>query len=108
GQARQRGERWLEAVSTFDGAVAIKGVLDAVAGQTVLAALAAYTTGPDPQAEAGETEVGRTARQRCADALTDICAHALTNPDRGADGGERPHLNVTVPLETLRTGLATL
>ncbi|MGE5828268.1 MAG: DUF222 domain-containing protein, partial [Micromonosporaceae bacterium] len=105
-QERLRADRWLTAVTTFEGAVAIKGVLDPVAGQTLLAALAAYTTGPDPHADTGDSEVGRTATQRRADALTEICAHALANPDRPDDGGERPHLHVTVPLETLQNALS--
>jgi Domain of unknown function (DUF222) len=104
-QERLRADRWLDAVSTFEGAVAIKGVLDPVAGQSVLAALAAYTTGPDPLAATGEDGIGRSATQRRADALAEICAHALANPDRGEDGGDRPHLHVTVPLETLQTAL---
>jgi hypothetical protein len=104
-QERLRGDRWLDAVTTFEGAVAIKGVLDPVAGQTVLAALAAYTAGPDPIGPAGEDGIGRTATQRRADALTDICAHALANPDRGTDGGDRPHLHVTVSLQTLQAAL---
>ncbi|MGE5827958.1 MAG: DUF222 domain-containing protein, partial [Micromonosporaceae bacterium] len=33
-QERLRADRWLSAVTTFEGAVAIKGVLDPVAGQT--------------------------------------------------------------------------
>ncbi|MGE5831117.1 MAG: HNH endonuclease signature motif containing protein, partial [Micromonosporaceae bacterium] len=71
----------------------------------LLAALTAYTAGPDPQADTGDSEVGRTATQRRADALTEICAHALANPDRPDDGGERPHLHVTVSLETLQAAL---
>jgi Domain of unknown function (DUF222)/HNH endonuclease len=104
-QERLRQRRWFDAVTTFEGAVAIKGLLDPVAGQTLLAALAAYTTGPDPQADSTGAGIGRTATQRRADAVVDICAHALANPDRGTDGGDRPHLHVTVPLETLQTAL---
>src|SRR5262245_58438447 len=99
-QEKLRERRWLDAATTFEGAVAIKGVLDPVAGQTVLAALAAFTTGPDPIANTGEGGIGRSATQRRADALAEICAHTLANPDRSQDGGERPHLHITVPLET--------
>src|SRR5262245_2245214 len=99
-QEKLHASRWLDAATTFEGAVAIKGVLDPVAGQTVLAALAAFTTGPDPIANTGEGGIGRSATQRRADALAEICAHTLANPDRSQDGGERPHLHITVPLET--------
>jgi hypothetical protein len=57
-QERLRADRWLDAVTTFEGAVAIKGVLDPVAGQSVLAA---YTTGPDPLGAPGEDGIGRSA-----------------------------------------------
>jgi 5-methylcytosine-specific restriction protein A len=45
---------------------------------------------------------GRTAAQRRADALTEICRQWLDRSDRPHIGGERPHLNVLIDLSTLR------
>ena len=66
----------------------------------MLAALAAYTAGPDPEGFAG-----RTPGQRRADALADICAVALAATDRPTAGGDRPQVTVTVSLEALRRDL---
>jgi hypothetical protein len=44
----------------------------------------------------------RSTAQRTADALTDICRFWLDhNDDISTSGGERPHITVTVPYETL-------
>jgi hypothetical protein len=100
-QATLHASRQFTASKTFEGAVTVQGILDPVQGETLLAALAAYTAGPDPDGLAG-----RTASQRRADALVDICATALAATDRPTTGADRPHLTVTVSAETLRRGLA--
>jgi hypothetical protein len=101
-QQRLHESRWLTASRTFDGAVSIQGLLDPVQGEALLAALAAYTAGPDPQKLSG-----RTPAQRRADALADLCTEALANPDRPTAGGDRPQVTVTVALATLQRALAT-
>jgi hypothetical protein len=102
-QVRLHQGRWLNASRTFEGMVHIEGMLDPVAGAQILAALAAFTPGPDPDGPAG-----RTARQRRADAFTDICTTALASKARGGDGADTPHITLTVSWETLRGALADL
>ncbi len=43
--------------------------------------------------------------QRQADALGEICAHALDEGRLPAQGGERPHVAITLGLEALKAGL---
>jgi hypothetical protein len=95
---RAHERRWLSASKTFDGMVAIDGLLDADAGALVLTALAAATSprGPDDHRNAG---------QRRADALVDICGVCLDHGKLPSSGGVRPHLLVTAPLDAL-TGAA--
>ena len=102
-QVRLHQGRWLTASRTFEGMVHIEGMVDPVAGAQILAALAAFTPGPDPDGPAG-----RTARQRRADAFTDICTTALASKTRGGDGADTPHITLTVSWETLRGALADL
>ncbi|MBV9141377.1 MAG: DUF222 domain-containing protein [Pseudonocardiales bacterium] len=49
----------------------------------------------------------RTASQRNADALVEICGLARAAHDCPTTGGEPPHVSVTIDWETLRTGLGT-
>ena len=98
-QARLHARRDFTAAKTFAGSVSVQGILDPVQGEALLAALAAYTAGPDPQGWAG-----RTPGQRRADALADICGVALAATDRPATGGDRPQVTVTVSLQTLQRG----
>jgi len=100
-QAKLHAGRRLSAAKTFQGSVSVQGLLDPVQGEALLAALAAYTAGPDPEGFAG-----RTPSQRRADALADICGVALAATDRPDTGGDRPQVTVTVSLEALRSGLA--
>ncbi|TMD94281.1 MAG: DUF222 domain-containing protein [Chloroflexi bacterium] len=44
----------------------------------------------------------RTGSQRCADALLELCRRQLDAGTLPLVGGQRPHLYVTVPVETLR------
>src|SRR5258705_2613422 len=94
---RQRlTDRWLYASRTFDGAVAINGMLDPEAGETFLTALAALM----PPPRTGDT---RGTPTRLADALLDLCRLAAnTSP---VAGGEKPHVIITVDLDTLRSHL---
>ena len=43
----------------------------------------------------------RTPTQRRADALVELARQVLNSGDAPSSGGERPHLNVHVPLATL-------
>ncbi len=51
-QVRLHQGRWLNASRTFEGMVHIEGMFDPVAGAQILAALAAFTPGPDPEGDA--------------------------------------------------------
>lgn len=91
---RARDRRWLTTATTLDGMVSIDGLLDAEAGSVVLTALSAAGAprGVDDQ---------RSAPQRRADALVDVCQHALDAGAVSGQGGVRPHLLVTTPLSAL-------
>src|SRR5258705_2441308 len=96
-QVRLHEGRWLTATTTFNGMVHVEAMLDPIVGAAFLAALAAYTPGPD-------RDRLRTPRQRRADGLEDIVAVALANKDRSVTGEEETNAVVTVSLETLRYG----
>jgi len=86
-------QRGLSLAATFDGMVAVDGLLDAEAGEATMAALAALArpSGPDDE---------RSAPQRRADALGELARHALQTGDLPQSGGLRPQLTVTVDLAT--------
>lgn len=88
---RAHERRWLSTSTTLDGMVSIDGLLDAEAGAVLLTALASSASphGPDDLRSAG---------QRRADALVDLCGYALDTGQPKASGGVRPHLLVTTPL----------
>jgi hypothetical protein len=90
---RIREERWLDAVRTGSGTIAVRGQLDPADGEVLLAALAAHDVG-------GDDGVVRTPAQRHADALAAACRTALRADLRHV--GDRPRVVVTVPLHTLR------
>jgi hypothetical protein len=86
--------RWLSTAKTMDGMVAIDGLLDPEAGALVLTALGSATAprGPDDHRSAG---------QRRADALVEICGVSLDHGSLTSSGGVRPHLLVTTPAASL-------
>src|SRR6266540_4047890 len=93
GRARlDRRGLWLAA--TFDGMVAVDGLLDPDAGEAARAALAplAGPTGPDDE---------RSAAQRRADALGELARQALQAGHLPDCGGLRPQLAVTVEFASL-------
>src|SRR6266540_3216276 len=93
GRARlERRGLWLAA--TFDGMVAVNGLLDPDAGEAARAALAplAGPTGPDDE---------RSAAQRRADALGELARQALQAGHLPDCGGLRPQLAVTVEFASL-------
>jgi hypothetical protein len=95
-----RSGRRLHASVTFDGIVRVDGDLDPETGSSLLTAIGAVV---DAERRAGDVDDDRTAPQRRADALGEICRSFLDRTDRPVVGGERPHLTVTVPLDVLST-----
>ena len=85
--AAHHERRRLHVSSTLDGLVALDGLLDAEAGNTVLTAISALA-GP------GGGDDPRTSAQRRADALVELARHALDSAELPDTGGERPHINV--------------
>jgi Domain of unknown function (DUF222)/HNH endonuclease len=96
-ERRRLEQRGLWLAGTFDGMLALQGLLDAEAGEAVQAALAplARPTGPDDP---------RTAAQRRADALGELAHQALQGGRLPQAGGQRPQLTVTVDVASLLAG----
>jgi Domain of unknown function (DUF222)/HNH endonuclease len=95
GRAERRHQRrgvWL--APTWDGMVALDGLLEAEAGQTLLAAL-------EPLARPTTAADMRSGGQRTADALTELARRALEGGRLPQTGGVRPQLTVTVDLDSL-------
>jgi Domain of unknown function (DUF222)/HNH endonuclease len=87
-------QRWLRVEPTFDGMVAIDGLLDGEAGQTVMTAL-------EPLARPASADDTRTGGQRQADALTELARRTLEGGQLPQTGGVRPQLTVMVELDSL-------
>jgi hypothetical protein len=109
-EERRFERRRLHVSAALDGMVRVDGELDPVTGQTVLTALRAVedagvrsrvghrsgkqrgrSAEPDP----------RTPAQRRADALGEICRQWLDLAERPLVSGERPHVVVTMDIESL-------
>jgi Domain of unknown function (DUF222)/HNH endonuclease len=88
----QRRGVWL--APTWEGMVALNGLLEPEAGQTLLAAL-------EPLARPTTAEDTRSGGQRNADALTELARRALEGGRLPQTGGVRPQLTVTVDLDSL-------
>ncbi len=83
-------------LSTYeDGSLGLDGWLDPAAGATVRTAL-------EPLSRLGGSEDDRTLEQRQADALFELANHGLDAGVLPRRGGQRPHVQVTTSLETLR------
>jgi hypothetical protein len=99
GEERTYADRRLHASVTLLGMVRVDGDLDPEAGESLLTALRAVL---DAEAKTTDpTKDTRTAAQRRADALGEICRQWLDSTARPTVAGERPHLTVTVPMEAL-------
>jgi hypothetical protein len=95
GQAERRhGRRGVWLASTWDGMVAVEGLLEPEAGQTLLAAL-------EPLAGPHSAADRRSGGQRRADALGEVARRALEGGRLPETGGVRPQLTVTVELDSL-------
>ena len=86
------GGLWL--APTWEGMVALDGLLEAEAGQTLLAAL-------EPLARPADAADPRSGRQRTADALTELARRALEAGRLPQTSGVRPQLTATVDLDSL-------
>ena len=87
--------RWLRLSAAEDGSVLLAGQLDSVGG-------AALRTALEPLARPASKDDDRCQEQRFGDALVELALHTLDSgvlPDRAS---QRPHLQVTTSLETLR------
>lgn len=81
----------------MDGMVRVDGNLDPETGQTLITAIGSVT---DAWAHSGQ-EDPRSPAQRRADAIGEVCRHWLDHSDRPTVAGERPHVTVTLDLESL-------
>ncbi len=88
--------RHLHIAQTVGGMVRLDGELDPVGGKTVMIALRSLA---DPGAIQPDDD--RSAPQRRADALVDICSDHLQHGETPESGGSRPQMVVTVSLDDL-------
>lgn len=96
--------RRLHISPTWEHMVRIDGDLDPESGEILLAAVASLA---DPWTLDGEDT--RSPQQRRADALVEICRRHLDTADRPRQGGERPHLLLTLsPADLGGDGLVDL
>src|SRR5215207_3258776 len=91
---RRHGRRGVWWATTVDGMVALQGLLEPEAGQTLAAAL-------DPLARPATADDARSGDQRRADALTELARRNLEAGQLPQTGGVRPQLNVIVDLDSL-------
>jgi Domain of unknown function (DUF222)/HNH endonuclease len=94
-EAQRRYDRrglWL--APTWEGMLAIQGLLDPEAGQSLLAAL-------EPLARPTGAADDRSGDQRNADALAELARRSLQAGSLPRSGGVRPQLLVTVDLDSL-------
>lgn len=93
---RRFERRSLHVSPVLDGMVRVDGDLDPETGQTLITALRAVQ-----DADVRSDPDHRTPTQRRADALGVVCRAWLDSADRPTVGGERPHVVVTMDLESL-------
>jgi len=83
--------RRLHVSATWAGMVRLDGDLDPESGMVVLTAIRSLA-----EPAALEPDDTRSPQQRRADALVEICRRHLDSADRPRQGGERPHLIITL------------
>src|ERR671913_707041 len=91
---RRYARRGLWLAPTFEGMVAVDGLLEPEAGQTLLAAL-------EPLARPADATDSSSGSQRQADALCELARRHLKGGRLPQAGGVRPQLTVTVDLDSL-------
>jgi hypothetical protein len=95
---RRHERRRLDICPTEDGMTGVRAELDAEDGQGLITAIRAQM---DAETRSASGPDLRTPTQRRADALGEICRQWLDSRERPTIGGERPHVVVTIDLETL-------
>src|SRR5262245_5110100 len=95
---RRHERRCLDVCPDAIGMTRVQGELDAEDGQVLISAIRAQM---DAETRSAPGPDARTASQRRADALGEICRAWLASRDRPTIGGERPHVVVTVDLDAL-------
>jgi hypothetical protein len=91
--------RRLHISPAWAGMVRLDGDLDPEGGAVVLTAIRSLAE--PPALEPGD---GRSPQQRRADALVEICRRHLDSSDRPRQGGERPHLIISLTAADLAGG----
>ena len=91
---RRHARRGVWLAPTFEGMVALDGLLEPEAGQLLISAL-------DPLARPDSAEDARSGSQRNADALAELARRHLEAGRLPQAGGVRPQLMVTVDLDSL-------
>lgn len=94
-----RSRRRLDVCPTPTRMVRVEGELDPEGGELLLTALQAMVDADLRSAGPGDM---RTPTQRRADALCELARRYLDSPDRPTVARERPHITLTVGIETLR------
>lgn len=102
-EERRFERRHLHVSATLDGMVRVDGDLDPENGQMLITALRAVQ---DAEARGSRGPDLRSPSQRRADALGELCGRWLDSADRPSVAGERPHVVVTIDLESLEGGSA--
>lgn len=95
---RRHERRRLDVCPDAEGMTRIDGELDAEDGQGLISAIRAQM---DAETRSASGPDARTPTQRRADALGEICRQWLASRERPTVGGERPHVVVTIDLESL-------
>ncbi|MGA8017044.1 MAG: DUF222 domain-containing protein [Candidatus Dormiibacterota bacterium] len=94
-QVQKVEARSLELRRYQNGCLGLRGFLDPEGG-------AALRTALEPLAKPAGQDDPRGQERRMADALVELCGHALDAGALPRHAGQRPHLQVTCSLETLR------
>ncbi|MGH2710747.1 MAG: DUF222 domain-containing protein [Actinomycetota bacterium] len=91
-------KRFLHISRTLNGTVRLDGELDPETGQCVMTALQSVH---DADLRNSKPPDMRSGAQRRADALGEVCRQWMDSGDRPRVAGERPHMTVTVDVESL-------
>src|SRR5437899_7798229 len=102
-EARAVRHRELQ-ISPEEHGFRLRGWLDAESGAALLTAIDPLS-GPRPSPEGPDL---RSPAQRRGDALAELTGRWLDASISGTVGGERPHLTVTLSLDTLRSELSSM
>lgn len=95
---REPSDRNGAQISPVGDRYALDGDFDAKAGKTISTAIDAALDKPTE----GDT---RSVAKRCADAIERMAQFFLDHADLGIEGGERPHVTLTIPWDMIMDGL---